>query len=311
MVVFGFAFAVIFALIDRRSCGRPRQIAVAAAVVLPFGLFPPVSEAYREVLNSRPYFFLLRWHWYEWLGIFAPLTLLWGFRALARQHGLLRLRRMCSALIVYGLIFFGVALVITIPRQFANLAELQPMRALQLLYILLFVFAGGFLAQFVLKDKVWRWAALFVPLCLGMWFAQRQTFPDTSHVEWAGAKPHNAWVEGFLWIRNNTPKDALFALDPEYMALLGEDEHGFRAIAERSRLADEVKDSGAVTMFPALAETWREQVNAETSWQNFQVADFQRLKRQFGVNWVVVQQSREAGLRCPYTNAAIAVCRVE
>jgi len=29
-----------------------------------------------------------------------------------------------------------------------------------------------------------------------------------------------------------------------------DDQHGFRAIAERSRLADAVKDSGAATMFP-------------------------------------------------------------
>jgi len=34
----------------------------------------------------------------------------------------------------------------------------------------------------------------------------------------------------------------------------GEDEHGFRALAERSMLADRVKDSGAVTMFPRLAD---------------------------------------------------------
>ena len=41
-----------------------------------------------------------------------------------------------------------------------------------------------------------------------------------------------------------------FALDPRYMALPGEDQHGFRVIAQRSALADAVKDSGAATMFP-------------------------------------------------------------
>jgi hypothetical protein len=218
---------------------------------------------------------------------------------------------MCSALIIYGLSFFGAALIITIPPRFANLAELQPLRALHLLYILLFVFSGGPLAQFVLKKTIWRWGVLFVPLCAGMWFAQRQTFPASPHLEWPGSPPRNPWVKAFWWIRQNTPKDAYFALDPEYMALAGEDQHGFRAIAERSRIADEVKDSGAVTMFPALAETWREQVNAERGWEKFQGADFARLKRQFGVNWVVVQQSGVAGLECPYENPVVRVCRVE
>lgn len=311
MVVFGVAFATIFAFIDRQPSGEPRQSSVAAAVLFPFGLFPPVTDAYRQVLSSRPYFFLLRWHWYEWLGIFAPLALLWWFRSLARRQGLTILPHMCSALIAYGLIFFAAALVITIPPSLANLAELQPMRALHLLYILLFVFAGGFLAQFVLRDRIWFWAALFVPLCAGMWFAQRQTFPATPHLEWPGSRPPNPWVEAFVWIRQNTPKNAYFALDPEYMALPGEDQHGFRAIAERSRIADEVKDSGAVTMFPALAETWREQVNAEKGWNKFQASDFYRLEHQFGVNWIVVQASGVEGLDCPYRNSAVAVCRMQ
>jgi hypothetical protein len=100
-------------------------------------------------------------------------------------------------------------------------------------------------------------------------------------------------------------------MDPEYMALPGEDQHGFRAIAERSRLADEVKDSGAVTMFPALANEWRYQVQAERGWRNFQAADFARLQRRFGVNWVVLQEGQTAGLNCPYRNQQVAVCRLD
>jgi hypothetical protein len=64
-------------------------------------------------------------------------------------------------------------------------------------------------------------------------------------------------------------------------------------------------------MFPALAETWREQVNAESGWKKFQLSDFERLKRQFGVNWVVAQSPGAAGVDCPYKNATVAVCRVE
>ncbi len=309
MVVFGVSFAVIFLWMDRRSAS-PLQT-TAAAAILPFGLFPPVTEAYRQVLSSRPYFFLLRWHWYEWLGIFAPLLLLGWLRSVARKQQLRILAHLCGALIAYQLLFFAAALVITVPPRLANFAELQPMRSLHLLYVLLFVFAGGFLAKEILTDRIWRWAVLFLPLCAGMWFAQRQVFPATPHLEWPGASSPNPWVQAFLWIRQNTPKDAYFALDPDYMALPGEDQHGFRALAERSRLADRVKDSGAVTMFPALAETWLRQVDAEKGWQHFQAADFARLKQQFGVDWVVLQQPAAAAMDCPYTSSALRVCRVE
>jgi hypothetical protein len=313
MVVFGVSYAVVFLGTRRHKATEPsKQATMAGALLLfPFGLFPPVSDAYREVLDTRPYFFLSRWHWYEWLGIVAPIALLWWFSRIARKRGLGVLEQMSTALVLFALAFFAVSLVITIPPQFANFAELQPMRALHLVYILLFIFAGGLLADWVLQNKGWRWIAFFVPLCAGMGYAQRQIFPSTPAIEWPGASPSNDWVKAFLWIRYHAPADAYFALDPDHMALPGEDQHGFRALAERSRLADRVKDSGAVTMFPMLAETWREQVRALQGWKNFQVADFERLKQAFGVNWVVLQTSGVSGLQCPYHNATVMVCRIE
>ena len=308
MVVFGLCFAALAVWMERGQTEVRAQ--AAACLFLPFGLFPPVTEAYREVLQTRSYFFLLRWEWYEWLGIFAPLLVLWWFQRIARKHDLRMLSRLCGALIWFALLFFVVALVITIPPRFANLAELQPMRSLHLVYILLFMVAGGLLAQFWMKDRAWRWLLVFVPLCLGMFFSQRQIFPDTAHLEWPDAKSSNPWVETFVWVRHHTPVDAYFALDPNHMELPGEDQHGFRAIAERSMLADQIKDSGAVTMFPALAETWRQQVKAEHGWKNFQLADFQRLHQEFGVNWVILQQPGVAGLDCPYENQTLRVCQV-
>jgi hypothetical protein len=314
MVVFGLAYVVLLFAVGLRHgalADARERVMTAAMLLLPFGLFPPVTDAYREVLNTRPYFFLLRWHWYEWLGILGPLALLWWFRVIARRQRLPVLEKMSSAAVAFTVVFFLAALAITVPPQLANLAELQPMRCLHLVYILLFVFGGGLLAQWVLKDRAWRWAVLFVPLCGGMCYAQVQLFPHSPHVEWPGAAPANDWVRAFLWIRQNTPVDAYFALHPDHMALSGEDQHGFRAIAERSMLADNIKDSGAVSMFPNLADTWREQVRAQQGWNEFQVSDFQRLKQRFGVNWVVVDRSRERGLSCPYQNPTVAVCRVE
>ncbi len=312
MVVFGVSYVLLLWFFSRQAKPREeRNYGIVGAALLPLGLFPPVTNAYREVLDSHSYFFVSRWKWYEWLGIFAPLVLLWWFRRIAQKQNLPVLNFMCQSLVTFGLCFFLVALIITVPARFTNLTELQPMRSLHLVYIVLFVFAGGLLAQFVLRDRGWRWLLLFLPICAGMWITQRQLFPATPHIELPGAAPRNDWVEAFLWIRDHTPVSAHFALDPDHMKVPGEDQHGFRAIAERSRLADNVKDSGAVTMFPALAETWREQVRAQAEWINFKTDNFRRLKEKFGVNWVVLQKPGVPSLNCPYQNNAVLVCRVE
>jgi len=202
------------------------------------------------------------------------------------------------------------AVVLSIPARFESLARFQPMRSLYLLYVLFFLFTGGLLGEYVLKSRVWRWAALFVPLCAGMFLVQRDLFPASAHVEWPGVASKNQWVQGFQWVRANTPRDAIFALDPWYMHIQGEDENGFEAVAERSMLADGVKASGAVSMFPAMADEWLQQMQAQSGWSKFQPQDFRRLQAQYGVSWVVLQQPGIAGLDCPYRNAAMLVCKV-
>ncbi|HEV2697834.1 MAG TPA: hypothetical protein VGU90_07565, partial [Terriglobales bacterium] len=230
--------------------------------------------------------------------------------SLARRRGQQLLQSLCWAGIVFGTLGFAAALVITVPSSMARFAELQPLRCLQLIYILLFAVSGAWLAQNVFKAKLWRWLVLFVPLCAGMFYAQRQLFPATAHLELPGVRNNNAWVEAFVWARDHTPVNAYFAVDPEHMRLPGEDQHGFRAIAERSMLADAAKDSGAVTMFPALAATWLEQVTAEAHWKTFARADFLNLHQRYRVDWVVLQQPGVSGLDCPYANSAVRVCHI-
>lgn len=312
MVVFCLAYVVAWFAVEKLwpETSPLGRAGIVAGLVFPLNLFPSVSDAYREILDTRSYFFLLRWEWYEWLGIFAPLLLFEWFRRIARRRDLPVLEQLCRATILFGVAFFVAALVISVPARMAPLAKLQPMRALQLQFILLFIFAGGLLAKFVLKQVTWRWLILFVPICAGMSVAQRQLFPSTSHIEWPGAATRNQWVEAFLWIRGHTPVDAMFALDPNYMRATGEDAQGFRALAERSRMADRVKDSGAVSMFPQLADTWRAQVRSLDGWAGFQRDDFERLHREYGVTWVVVQKGATPGLDCPHQNSAVMVCRV-
>jgi hypothetical protein len=305
MAVFSLGFVLL--LIARQLLTEPRTL---AAFVFPLALFPPVNSAYKQTLNAHSYFFVLRWEWFEWLGAIAPLFLFWWFARIAQRRKLYALRQLCFATIGFGIVCTLAALVITIPSSLIRFAELQPMRGLLIVYLLLFVVAGGLLAEYLLKGRAWRWVALFIPICAGMFYAQRQLFPATAHLELPGRASENPWLDAFLWIRDNTPVDAYFALNPEHMRLSGEDQHGFRAVAERSMLADAVKDSGAVTMFPALAQEWRTQVEAEKGWDHFGPSDFERLRNQFGITWVVVNNGQMAGLDCPYRNWLLAVCRI-
>jgi len=315
MAVFAFSFCSLWIAMERFDHGaaRPDGIPVKAslAFLLPvISLAPPTSPAYHAAAMRHGFHYIQFWKWYEVLGAIAPAALFWWFGRIARARQWQELHLLCRALIAYNLIYFIAALIVDFPARFESLARLQPLRSLHLLYILMFVVIGGLAGEFVLKDKVWRWLALFIPLSAGMFAAQRALFPANAQVEWPGAAFRNPWEQAFFWIRGNTPADALFALDPLFMQLPGEGATGFRCLAQRSRLADDTKDSGAVSMFPPLAEKWWAQVRAQSPWQNFRLEDFARLKQNYGVTWVVVQQPSGAGMECDYQNGAVKVCRL-
>jgi hypothetical protein len=312
MWVFPFSFCALLLVMERLEAVWEKTNRTASAALLSLGIpvAPAATAAYHEVAKHHAYFYIQSWQWYEWLGIAAPLLLMWWFGRMGRQRHLTNLEKVGQAFAVYGLIYLAVALVVDLPARLETLARLQPMRCLHLLYIVMFVMMGGFVAEYVLKNQAWRWLVLFVSLSVGMFVAQRAIFPASAQVEWPGAAPRNPWAQAFVWIRQNTPVDAVFALDPDYMHIAGEDEIGFRAMAQRSRLADRVKDDGVVSMFPPLAEEWWAQVQAQTPWQSFRGEDFSRLKKTYGANWVVVQQPGVGGLECVYQNSAVRVCRI-
>lgn len=303
-----FAIVLCFVLL---ALNKTRRSTPAVAALLPLSsFFASPTPAYREAMHFHVSHFLLQWQWYEWLGIFGPFVILWWFARIARGRRLVNLEKLCRALIVYEALYFAIALVVAIPERFEAIARLQPMRSLLLVYIFMLIAAGGLLAEHVLKAHLWRWAVLFLPLCGGMFFAQRELFPASSHIEWPWAAPKNPWAQAFIWIRENTPVNAQFALDPFYMQIPGEDTIGFRALAQRSRLADASKDSGAVAMFPPLAQEWSEQFHSLENWRNFTKEDLAHLSKKYGVNWVVLQ-SPINGMDCPYGNRAIEVCRID
>ncbi len=312
MWVFPFSFCLLFVVMEKFEFVWKKASPAVVAGLLWMGvpLAPASSAAYHEVAAHHSYFYIQHWQWYEWLGIVAPLGLLMWFGKLAREKGWVNVEQVSRAFVIYGLIYVAIALVVDLPAQWETLARIQPLRCLHLLYTVMFVIMGGFLAEYVFKDYLWRWLLLFVPLAFGMFLVQRAIFPASAHIEWPGATAKNPWAQAFVWIRRNTPVQAVFAIDPEHMHIAGEDEIGFRCLAQRSRLADDVKDDGAVSMFPALGDRWRAEVQAQTPWKDFGLADFARLKNTYGVKWVVLQQPGVEGLSCVYQNRVVKVCRI-
>jgi len=303
MAVFSTSFCVLLILL------RKTNFAIVGCVLLLFGFsVSPPSEGYHQAALLHSFHYLTRWQWYEWVGALAPLAILWAFRNVALRKGNATLELVCRALAIYGAIYFGLGLVLSIPARFESLARIQPMRSLHLLYIIFILLAGGLIGEFALQTRIWRWAAMLIPLCLGMFAAQRALFPQSAHIEWPGIQSKNAWVEAFEWTRRNTPIDAVFAMDPYYMAIPGEDHNGFRAVAHRSRIADTIKDSGAVSMFPALADEWFTQTQDLKNWKDFQLQNLQALQQKYGVNWVVLQAPGISALQCPFRNYAVMVC---
>jgi hypothetical protein len=143
-----------------------------------------------------------------------------------------------------------------------------------------------------------------------MFVAQRQLYSSSEHLELPGQTSDNPWLQAFAWIRQSTPTDAYFALDPEYLAAPEEDYHSFRALAERSQLADNIKDPAVVTQVPELGEVWKRQAEAQKGWSHFQLADFERLKAEFGVDWVLVSYPQPAGLNCRWHSNVLSVCQI-
>ena len=323
MASLGISFCAILAWTLRDSkIAKPSLLPPVAALLIPLGwLFGPTSDAWRQAEATRGFLFVTRWHWYEWLGVFAPLALLFAFRRFAQrralQSGDSALLPLVSALIYYGVFQTIVGLVIMLPPSLERLRPFEPMRYLHLLYLLFFLIVGGLLGEYLLVRHRYRWALLFIPLSAGMFYAQRQMYAASPHMELPFVSPDSGWLRAFDWIRLYTPNGSLFAIDPHYEALPGEDYHGFRALAERSVLADYEKDAGMAARVPSLAPRWLKEVTALNGWRSFRAADFQRLKNDFGVTWFVLSpadaefsNTQPSPVVCPYANDEVKVCRL-
>jgi hypothetical protein len=145
-----------------------------------------------------------------------------------------------------------------------------------------------------------------------MSFTERMTFPASARIELTDddQKPVNAWVQAFEWIRDNTPKNAVFAMDADYITRPGEDAQSFRAIAERSALPDYSKDGGEAAITPSLSEEWSAGQQSQTKLSERNDTERIAALAPKGVEWVVLERSAATGFPCEYTNDAVKVCHL-
>ncbi|HUH64019.1 MAG TPA: hypothetical protein VLZ50_13525 [Terracidiphilus sp.] len=308
-----FLIAVLWLGERRKAIAREPVPALASAgAILPAGFISgPATGNYREALFSRDYFFLYNWHWYHWLGMLAPLAILaWFWRGNVRGTRS-PFHRISFALILFGVLSIAVAAVMASSDRFEMFARLQPLRSFHVITFIFILLFAGVMGECLGGKRRWAIAAIFISLATGMFFVNRQTYPHSPQIEFPSASSSNSWINALLWVRRNTPTDAVFAVDSRYFEDDLTDVHGFRAISERSSLADYYKDGGVVSLFPSLADEWKEMSNATYGLNHFTLDRFRVLKAEHPeVSWTVIHGPAPAGMDCPYLQRGYAVCQM-
>ncbi len=317
-----YAAGLVIALLAAKSPSRRLQflswITLGASGVLAAALqqitAPAESAATIAAVTSRYYWFLSQWQWYELLGLAGPLivfVLLMRYaRATLCESGI----TLCRASVAVGLIATLVSLLFA-HAQFSThlVARLQPLRAFLLLYASMTILLGAALAELcVRRTRLRILPPLFIAVmaCV-MFLAQRQTFPASQHLLLPWRAPTNPWSQAFLWARDNTPADALFALDANYVTTPGEDAQTFRATAQRSMLPDLSKDGGEAAIRPNLAADWFAGMAAQKDLSHLTDAEREARLKPMHVSWLLLHSTATTSHPCPYDNGTIKLCRLD
>ncbi len=207
MAALGISFCCILTLVlIEPAPAWARLWKGSTAAVVPLGwIFEPPSATWREALQTRSYYFLYRWSWYEWLGAIAPLVLFWLLHVYARRRGETMLAHFALATLIYGVFQQAVAMVILGTPSLVRLTPMQPMRFLHLIYLFMSLIAGCLLGRYVLKASVWRWVVFLAVINGGMFAPQRLLFAHSPHVELPGMQPEESMAAG---IRVGSPEHA-------------------------------------------------------------------------------------------------------
>jgi hypothetical protein len=322
MTIYLVFFILAMSVADRLTTFSNRRIAAAslhqvpatfgAGILVQMGVqFAPATGPYREALFERDYFFLYNWTWYHWLGVVAPLGILLWLWAINPRCAGPAFRRVCLALVALGVVSTAAAAFLSSSQRFEMLVRLQPMRTFHLTTLLFVLLLAGVVGEYLGSKGPWAISVLALALAAGMFIAERETYPNSPHIEFPSKTSSNPWVEALLWIRYNTPPNAVFAVDSRYFKDEIVDLHGFRAVSGRSELADYYKDSGAVALFPALAGEWKDMSDATYGLNRFSLLQFRELKQQYpSVSWTVIHGLPPAGMNCPYLQNSFTVCRI-
>lgn len=318
MAGYGAAF-ILCALWMEAPWPRSRQLKEFCLVSAGLGLAASIqgashapSQTIARVALTRSYWFLAQWEWFEILGLIAPLVILIAMMRSPRFAALRPLAR-CVILVGVTAVLISLCFARTSLPSFA-VAHLQPLRVFQVIYFVLLLALGGWLAKFVLGGAWSRWAVAIVVLSTPVMIPAWLVFPHSPHIELplrhsaqAGA---NRWVEAFVWIRQNTPTDAFFALDSNYISDPNEDAQSFRALAERSALPDYSKDGGETAVNSELSEAWARGVDAQQTLSAETDLSRHRTLDPLGVTWMVVHSDARTSASCPYNNGTVKVCKL-
>ena len=305
------AFLLVLVLVDHRRW----RIAIAVCI---FGFLvcasiflatshESVSAEYREAVLSRGYYFLAGWRWFEIVGLAAPLLLL-GIAAI--KCGLYTtVGKLAATSVLIGSTAWLASFCFVHQDGPYFLARLTILRTFHTIYVLGLVMLGGFLARYFVTRRLWIGTMLLMAAITGMFLAQRATYPASSHIELPDAAPANPWQQAFLWIRSNTPQNAIFAADASLLNSTGEDSQGFRAISERNVLMDN-KDEGVASLFPAIAGIWKQHRDAQLNLNTLNDQERLTRLRPFRADWVLLSAKAKTSFPCPYQNVVVAVCRM-
>jgi hypothetical protein len=226
---------------------------------------------------------------------------------------------LCRACLFLGAVATAIALLFAHESTPVHLvARLQVLRVFLLLYAMMAMLSGATLLQLcnetTQRIRIFRFAPVVFIAAMAaiMLFVQRETFPASQHLEmpWRAERNQNPWVQAFLWCRENTARNALFALDAKYINTDGEDAQTFRAIALRSALPDYSKDGGEASITPSLADAWFRASNAQKNLSMEPDTTRDAAILPLGATWMVLHSSAAILHPCPYDNRVVKVCRL-
>jgi hypothetical protein len=321
----GYGFAVVLAIHASRLRRRKLVAALLVLLALAFAATLQANAAHESptvvaAALSRYYWFLSQWQWFELLGLAGPLAILIGLLLWQDKNLNEASRTLIRASLFTGCVAILIALLFAHEGYAAHIvARLQPLRIFLPIYAIMVLLLGATLTQAFLQRARPRTMKIILPttillsLCAVMFFVQRVTFPASPHIEFPNleSRNQNPWVRAFLWARDNTPPDALFALDARYVNEDGEDAQTFRAWSLRSALPDFSKDGGEASITPTLADPWQRAAAAQQGLST----DTDKLRNirigPLGATWMVVHSTAQTAHPCPYDNGTIKVCRLD